>query len=454
MNNKFISNKQIKTHELFIRPNSSMYVIGLLLTVFLMSWQSTAVASLTIEIHHGSDSALPIAIIPIKLIEGTVQPKTNITDVISANLFRTGKFKAIPKRQLPAHPSSLSEINFNQWRHLDVDNLLFGTIEINEQGTYNIELRFIDLLRNKQVIAKRWDNVAEGSLREVAHKMSDDIYKELTGIRGIFNTKIAYVTVKRQKNKTLYTLEVADADGFNSQAILRSTMPIMSPSWSPDGTKLAYVTFENGRSEIVIQKLDGTEREIIASFRGINGAPAWSKDGKYMVMTLSKDGSADIYLMNLATRHLRRLTRNFAIETEAVWAPNGRSLFFSSDRRGQPQIFQVFLDTGELRRISFEGRYNSNSAASPDGRYIAMVTVTDNFNIGILDLYTKNFNIITDSFLSESPTFSPNGEMILYSMKKNGKARLAVVSIENSMTQILSTQAGEVRSPAWGPFID
>lgn len=426
-----------------------------LLGLLFFSWAllaQVAHADLTIEIDQSSDSALPIGIVPFEWHHPDQPPEQDIAQIIGADLYRSGKFKAVDEAQLPQRPTSLEEVAFADWRRLSVDNLLIGKIAIDEKGLYSIEVRFIDVLRREQVIGKRWTGVLPTQLRQVAHKISDLIYKELTGIEGAFNTRIAYVTVNLKQGKKQYQLEVADADGYNSQPILKSSSPLMSPSWSPDGEKLAYVSFENGRSEIFIQSLDGTSREKIAGFTGINGSPNWSPDGKKLALTLSKGGSADVYLMDMQTRTLKRLTRNYAIETEAVWSPNGRSLFFNSDRRGQPQIFQVFLDTGEIRRVTYEGRYNANPAISPDGRYLAMVHKGTGFNIGLLDLYTNEFNVITKTFLDESPTFSPNGEMILYAMNKGNRGRLAVVSIDNSVTQILSVKNGEVRAPAWGPF--
>lgn len=423
-----------------------------LVVLLPLFWGTLVHADLTIEIDHSSDNALPIGIVPFEWTNASRMPEQDIAKIVAANLYRSGKFKAVPEQNLPGLPSTPEEVNYPDWRRLGVDNVLIGRMSIDEKGLYSIEMRFMDVLRRQQVIGKRWTGITSKQLRQVAHKISDLIYKELTGIDGAFNTKIAYVTVTRDKGVKRYQLEVADADGFNSQPILKSSKPLMSPSWSPDGKKLAYVSFENGRSEIFIQSLDGKYREKIASYKGINGAPSWSPDGKSLVLTLSRDGSADIYLMNMQSRKLKRLTRNYAIETEAVWAPNGHSLFFNSDRRGQPQIFQVFLDTGEIRRVSFEGRYNANPAISPDGRYLAMVHKSKGFNIGLLDLYTNEFNVITSTFLDESPSFSPNGEMILYAMNKGNKGRLAVVSIDNSVTQILSVQNGEVRAPSWGPF--
>jgi len=447
--------RSLSVTGLATRFEMSMSALRLVFVSVLWFWMSAAQADLTIQIDQSSDNALPIAIVPFEWNTPNEVPPEDMAQIVGADLYRSGKFKPIPESQLPSRPTNIDDIDFSNWRRLGADNMLIGRISRNDKGLYDIEMRFIDILRKEQVIGKKWTDIPRKLLRQVAHKMSDSIYKELTGIRGAFNTKIAYVTVRKLGGKKQYSLEISDADGYNAQPVLKSTAPIMSPSWSPDGKMLAYVTFENGRSEIVIQSLDGRTRKIIANYKGINSAPAWSPDGKRLALTLSKDGSADIYLMNMATHKLRRLTRNLAIETEAVWAPNGHSLFFNSDRRGQPQIFQVFLDTGEMRRISFEGRYNSNPAASPDGRYVAMVNGNNNgFNIALQDLYTNQFNIITKTYLDESPSFSPNGEMILYAMNKGNKARLAVVSIDNSVTQILSVKDGEVRSPSWGPYRD
>ncbi len=421
----------------------------------LLFWAGTTQANLIIEIDQSDEHALPIAIVPLAWQGNELLPPENLSDIIAFNFLRTGKFKPIDPSQMPQMPTTISEVDYSQWRNLDVDTLLIGSISAEEQaGFFTIDMYFLDVLRQKEIFAKRWSNVPTNLLRRVSHQMSDLMYQELTGIRGVFSTQIAYVTLHRVAGKRKFALVIADADGHGAQQILRSSKPIMSPSWSPDGKKLAYVSFENGRSQIFIQSIDGTHRELIAKFRGINGSPAWSPDGKKMSMTLSKDGSADIYIMDLKTRNLRRMTRNWAIETEAVWASNGRSLFFSSDRRGQPQIFQVFLDTGEERRVSFEGRYNANPEISPDGRYIAMVHASTGFNIAVLDLFTNDFSIITQTFLDESPSFSPNGEMILYAMNKDGKGRLASVSVDGRITQYISVKSGEVREPSWGPFKD
>nr|WP_127471803.1 Tol-Pal system beta propeller repeat protein TolB [Thiomicrorhabdus aquaedulcis] len=422
---------------------------------------STSVhAGLTIEISDSFENALPIAIVPFgyDTPQGPTGLKVpipvDLAEVIRSDLRRSGRFKPLEASRMPAQPTEVEQLVFEQWRGLDIDNLLMGKVVDQGNGFYQIDIRLMDVLRKNQLIGKRWTQIPQANLRQVAHQISDLIYKELTGVRGAFNTQIAYVMLRKNNGKRLFTLEIADADGFNPQAILKSNQPIMSPTWSPDGKKLAYVSFEKGRSMIVVQSLDGSSRKIVAQYKGINGAPAWSPDGQKMALTLSKDGSADIYILDLNTQNLRRVTNHGAIETESVWAPDGRSLYFNSDRRGQPQIFQVFLDSGEVNRVSYEGRYNSNPDVSPDGRYVAMVHGNGGFNIALLDTVNNRFNILTDTFLDESPSFAPNAEMILYAANKGGKGILAVVSIDGKASQTLKVNDGEVREPAWGPFLN
>ena len=455
-----------------IRKKMIAKIQPVLLSV-LVVFSVPAWSGLTIEINEGYENALPIAIVPFGYSEialevkpgdssSTNQPVSNeslkapvdLAAIVSADLRRSGHFNPLSKSVLPSTPTEIEGIDFDTWKSLDIDNMLIGNVTSLGKGLYQIDMRFMDVLRKTQVIGKRWSNIPESNLRQIAHQMSDLIYEELTGIRGAFNTQIAYVTLRKVGGKRLYTLEISDSDGYNPQPILKSKMPIMSPSWSPDGSKLAYVSFESGRSNVVVQSLDGKYRKVIANYKGINGAPAWSPDGKQMALTLSKDGSADVYIMDLASKNLRRLTRNYSIETEATWSANGKSIFFNSDRRGQPQVFQVFLDTGEIRRVTFEGKYNGNPEISPDGRYLAVVHGKGGFHIGLQDLYTNEFRVLTDTFLDESPTFSPNGEMILYAMNKNGKGELAVVAIDGKTSQTLKVQNGEVREPAWGPYLN
>lgn len=443
--------------NIIIRP-ARVTLTCLFFSTFSLS--TTAQAGLTIEISDSFENALPIAIVPFGYDASIGQTgmkvplPVDLAEVISSDLRRSGRFKPVAESRMPSKPTEVEQLVFDQWRSLDVDNLLMGKVVDQGNGFYQIDIRLMDVLRKNQLIGKRWTQIPQASLRQVAHQISDLIYQELTGIRGAFNTQIAYVMLRKNNGKRLFTLEIADADGFNPQAILKSNQPIMSPTWSPDGRKLAYVSFEKGRSMIVVQSLDGSSRKIIAQYKGINGAPAWSPDGQKLALTLSKDGSADIYILDMNTQNLRRVTNHGAIETESVWAPDGKSLYFNSDRRGQPQIFQVFLDSGQVERISYEGRYNSNPDVSPDGRYVAMVHGNGGFNVALQDTVNNKFTILTNTFLDESPSFSPNGEMILYAASKGGKGILAVVSVDGKASQVLKVNDGEVREPAWGPFVN
>lgn len=419
--------------------------------LLLFPWQAKAV--LTIEISDGFENAIPIAVVPFGLSGASGVPE-DIAQIIASDLRRSGRFNPTDRNALPANPTEPSQIRYPQWRPLGVDNIVMGKISRQPDGNYQIDMRFMDVLRQQQVIGRRWNNVAKHNLRKVAHIISDLIYEELTGIRGAFNTRIAYVTVQRKGKQRFYTLEVADSDGLNPQSILKSHEPIMSPSWSPDGSKIAYVSFENGRSEIFVQSLDGSFREKVAGFKGINSAPAWSPDGKKLAMTLSKGGNADIYIKDLVSGSLKQITRNPAIETEAVWAPDGQSLFYSSDRRGQPQVYQVDLNSLQEKRMTYKGRYNSNPEISPDGRFMASVRGGGGFHIALTDLQDQTTEVVTNTFLDESPSFAPNGEMLLYAMNKRGRGQLAVVSVEGQTSQTLQVKNAEVREPAWGPYLN
>lgn len=422
------------------------------LAVFLVFGFSQAQATLIIEISEGYENALPIAVLPFDVKNNQAVPQ-NLAGIVQHNLRRSGRFAPLADNQLPQKPTDLSQIAFDEWRSVDVDHIVMGSVTPLPSGNFDVEVRLIDVLRKTTTLGKVWRQVKPSQLRQVAHQISDEVYLELTGVPGAFNTKLAYVTMRVKNAERIYTLEISDSDGHNAQPILRSKMPIMSPNWSPDGRKLAYVSFESGRSNVVIQNLDGTNREIIAEFPGINSAPAWSPDGQSLALTLSKDGNADIYIMDMKTRNLRKITRHWAIETEAAWTPDGKELYFNSDRRGQPQIFKMDLASREVERISFTGGYNANPEISPDGRYVAMVTTDNGFNIGLLDLYTNDFRVLTNTFLSESPSFAPNSDMLVYAMNRDNQGQLAVVSTDGRASQILRVEDGQVREPAWGPYL-
>lgn len=426
------------------------------LTLLLLVAGSAAQARLSIEITGGMEGALPIAVVPFGW-EGEGAPPEDIAGIISADLRRSGRFAPLSEERLVGRPHHGSEVNFSDWRQAGSDNLVIGRVE-RAGARYRIEFQLFDTVRGEQ-LAGYSIRTQDGTLRRIAHQISDIIYEKLTGERGAFDTHIAYVTaVTGPDGEKRFRLAVADADGYNEQVILTSTQPLMSPAWSPDGLRLAYVSFEKGRSAVYVQYVRTGKREEVASFEGINSAPAWSPDGARLALTLSRDGNPEIYILDVGSGALQRITNSYAIETEPAWSPDGRSLVFTSDRGGRPQIYQVELGprgaTGSPRRLTFEGEYNARAAFSPDGRYISMVHGDRGaFRVGILDAETGALRVLTDTRLDESPSFAPNGSMIIYATEVGGRGVLEVVSVDGRAHQRLILQQGDVREPAWSPAI-
>lgn len=421
------------------------------LALLALAWQ--AQARLVIEITEGQEGALPIAVVPFA---GEVPGEHQLSQIVAADLARSGRFAPMAAAQMPARPHEGRGIDFAAWRGAGVEHIVVGRVESRGEAL-QVRFQLFDVLRGVQLAGYSIPTV-ESRLRGVAHQISDLVYEKLTGQRGAFNTHVAYVTVEQQGKQLLHRLAVADADGFNEQIVLSSRQPLLSPAWAPDGKRLAYVSFEGGRSELYVQDITSGKREELASFQGLNSAPSWSPDGKRLAMTLSRDGNPEIYIIELGSRTLSRVTFSRGIDTEPAWAPDGRSLVFTSDRGGKPQIYQVSLagsrPQGRPRRITFEGEYNARASFSPDGSRLVFVSGEGNrFRIAVQDLERGTLRVLTDNRLDESPSFAPNGSMIIYATERNNRGILEAVSVDGRAHQRLGTSQGDVREPAWSPFI-
>ena len=422
------------------------------LIVLLLLLSRPAYSDLTIEITQGMEGAIPIAVVPFGGNESAGAGQENIAAIISSDLSRSGRFAPLPDHDLVSHPSEIAEVNYQTWRMLKVDDMVIGKVTPAGPDQFSVQFQLLDVLRTKQLIGYSF-MARRAELRRVAHHISDLIYEQLTGEKGAFNTQIAYITTTGTGASKSYTLMVADSDGYNPQTILRSSQPLMSPAWSADGNRIAYVSFENKAAEIYLQEVATGSRRKVASFKGINGAPAWSPDGQRLALTLSQDGNPEIYVMDLNSKALNRLTNSPAIDTEPVWSPDGKSIVFTSDRGGSPQLYRIAAWGGQPQRLTFDGKYNAGADFSPDGRKLAMVHGENGaYRIAVLDLDSGLFRVLTDGNLDESPSFSPNGSMIIYATEAGNRGVLAAVSADGRFRQRLSLQAGNVRAPVWSPY--
>ena len=428
----------------------SFLALALLLPAGLVRAQGLDIGLVT-----GNESALPIAVVPMPYLGTSVAPDTDIAAVIRADLNRSGQFRALSEQDVIEKPIRGSEIKFPTWRVLKQDFVVVGRIMDNPDGGYRVEYELYDVAKQERLLGLAVGGRARG-MRDVSHQIADQIYEKILGVRGAFWTRIAYVTANGLGGNTQYALMVADSDGFNPQTVVRSKEPLLSPSWSPDGRKLAYVSFERGNSTVYVQEITTGAREVLASFRGINGAPSFSPDGRRLALTLSGTGNPEIYVMDLASRNLTQITRHYGIDTEAVWTADGQNLVFTSDRAGKPQIYQVPASGGDATRISFQGDSNAKASISFDGKKIAMAQGGGNvYRIAVLDRSfggAGRWQTLSPGNLDESPSFAPNASMLLYATKEGRRGVLYAVSADGRVRQRLVLADGDVREPAWSPF--
>ncbi|MAT94822.1 MAG: Tol-Pal system beta propeller repeat protein TolB [Halioglobus sp.] len=409
-------------------------------------------AQLTIEITEGVDNPTPIAVVPFAWQGPGVAPE-DMAAVIDGDFARSGLFAPVDRADMLGRPSSEQEVFYRDWRAIDTDYLLIGRASVSE-GQMRVEYELFNVLRQTRVL--RGGHLGPASeARMLAHRVADDVYEHIRGIRGAFATRLLYVSVTRVPGgKDYFRLTLADSDGARPIVLLESREPILSPTWSPDGREIAYVSFESSRPAIYRQELATGRREQLTSFKGLNGSPAWSPDGNTLAMVLSKDGSPDIYLMDLASKRLTRVTTHYAIDTEPTWMPDGRSLLFTSDRGGKPQIYRYDLRSRNVERVTFEGTYNARARIAQDGRNMVVVHQQDDrFHIALHDLKTGRLYVLTSTELDESPSIAPNGSMVLYATKHSGRGILAAVSVEGGFKFRLPAREGDVREPAWSPYM-
>jgi TolB protein len=419
----------------------------------ILLWSFNARAVLTIEITRGVDTGTPIAIVPFSW-EGPIKPAQNVSDIVEADLARSGRFAVLPRKDFISTPHEDKDVVYKDWRILKAEALTIGSVRLAAPGKFQVQFRLYDVFKQTQIAGFRY-NVSAELLRSVAHQISDIIYEKITGEPGAFSTRIAYVTREEPPRglPPVYKLQVADSDGFNAQTVVRSAEPLMSPAWSPDGNRLAYVSFEDKRSKVYVQNLTDGRRELLAEFTGINSAPAWSPDGTRLALTLSRDGNAEIYVMLLNSRALKRLTFDPAIDTEPSWSPDGRDIIFTSDRAGSPQIYRMNASGGSAERLTFDGDYNARASFAADGKSITFVSRGQGgYRIAVMRLDNKTQQVLTDTSLDESPSFAPNGRMIIYATEVRGRGVLASASADGRVRQLFKFEEGDIREPAWSPY--
>lgn len=426
-----------------------------LLVVLCCAAGMVAAEEKNILVSSGSDRAIPIAVVPFGWQGGTVLPE-DMSDIIGKDLRNSGIFEPIPRQNMISLPTQASEVIFRDWKALGAQYVLTGSIVPNG-GRLQVQFALFNVATEQQVFTGSVGGTTD-QLRDMSHYIADQSFEKLTGIKGAFSTQMLYVTAERfSGTNTRYTLQRSDYDGARAVTLLQSREPILSPRFASDGKRIAYVSFEQKRPRIFIQHIDTGRREQITNFEGLNGAPAFSPDGSKLAFVLSRDGNPEIYVMDLASRQMTRVTNHFAIDTEPFWGKDGQTIYFTSDRAGKPQVYKTNIAGGAVDRVTFVGNYNANPKLSADEKTLVMIHRQDgftNFKVAAQDLQTSRLRILSDTNLDESPTVAPNGTMVIYATRQQGRGVLILASINGRVKLPIPTAQGEIREPSWSPFLN
>ena len=414
------------------------YVFGWL----LLAYVSMAGAVLNIEIIGAGEHQIPVAIVPLGGDEKLAQ---TINEVVTGDLQRSGLFRLVDPTGKSPH--ELAEVSYPDWQVRGAEALAIGTVAVQANNRIEARFRLLDVVKQTELVGQAV-SASENQVRAIGHRIADLIYEKLTGDKGVFSTRIAYVNRHGQK----YRLIVADSDGYNEQVVLAHSEPIMSPAWSPDGSHLAYVSFETGHAAVYVQSLYTNQRKVVADFRGSNSAPAWSPDGKQLAIVLTRDGSSQIYLMRPDGSGIRRITFSGAIDTEPNFSPDGQYLLFTSDRGGSAQIYRMQVDGGPEQRLTFGEGNNFSPRHSPDGKnFVFAHLINGKFYVAVQDFQTGQMSLLTEGGWEKKPSFAPNGRIILFASEGRGRGILATISSDGRVKQHMFTQSGDAREPVWGP---